>query len=141
MADLLKEGDVFELEIGDRVYTELPAHMWPKNMSRGSGESLVCDWGLSNCEVEIGIPLRGGPSDFMAGKYVVTGTKISPASPPGSHDPFPEGYKVFAQHVEHPKLCVSFYQAGCGANERMRNKKAIGRARARWEVQDSISAA
>lgn len=131
---MLLEGDVFEIEQGDRVYVYLPAHMWPKNMNRAGDISLVADWGMAQCEVTVGEELRGGPSDFLLGRYVVTDTSTTGGGiGMGPHDVFPDGYQVKAQHVIHPKLRISFFQSGrftC----LLPNKKATGRATATWSV-------
>lgn len=52
----------------------------------------------------------------------------------GLHDEYPSGHYVKAQHVDHPKLTISFYQSGCFTCM-LPDKKAIGRAIATWSVQ------
>ena len=128
---MLREGDVFEIERGDRVYVDLPGHLWPKNYSRAV-DDMVADWRVGRCEVTVGDELRGGPSDFLLGKYVVTGTSLSGGGTGmGPHDVYPDGHHVKAQHVVHSNLKIEFYQSG-SFTCKLQNKSAIGRATATW---------
>jgi hypothetical protein len=96
----LQEGDVFFLELGMRVYADVPRHFLYGNMMRG-------DWSIHNGEVTI-IP----PLDYLVGEYVVYKTMMDGGGTGhGPGDVYPDGYHVFAERINTGEK-IDFYQSG-----------------------------
>jgi hypothetical protein len=107
----LKEGDIFLLKEGYKVYT-----------SRG--------------EIEIGKKINDFDTSILAGQYVVTKTEFSGCGQ--GHDVFPDGHKVFAKRILNNKTVtnfeVSFYQSGCFTCM-IKNPTITGHATCKWVVK------
>lgn len=128
---LLREGDVIELRTGHTVYMKLPTHFVYTNRQGCFDE-------LAKTEVTIGDAKNGMSTDWIAGRYVVTGTSYEGGGTGmGSHDVYPDGHYVKAEKLETSdrdhRTKVSFYQTGC-FTAMIADIRPIGRAVARWEV-------
>ena len=96
---LLKPGDIIHLDVGHRVYTQVPAHLVYSNR-RG-------DWSLVTKDVTI----NEDEFSYLIGDYLVTLTQFRGGSSEDSHDVFPNGHLASCQKIGSG-LSVSFYQDG-----------------------------
>lgn len=115
---LLQRGDVFVLEVGQKVYMR----------TRGLSDcEVVCGEATSHQEYKRDKVVVGGKEYFSEpelrevkhpvpkpGNYRVVRTEYSGGGTGhGPHDIFPDGHKVFAQPVGKDSPTISFYQTGC----------------------------
>lgn len=109
----LKEGDIIDLDISDRVYADVP-------MSVESPAEPVC-WDLVEAEINIGW------YGYLPGPYVVYQTLDEHTSATDF------GYHVWCENAKYPYIKVHFYQ-GAGFYLSIDYKKVIKRAVRRWVV-------
>lgn len=120
---MLKEGDIFEINPGDKVYTEIPQHFIYENR-----EGV---WDLDETDV-----IAKGQWLYLSGNYVVTKTTIDGGGTGhGPHDIYPDGHHVWAEKISNPLVKINFYQSG-SFTVMHPDKKAIGRAKIKWIVEE-----
>lgn len=120
--ELLKEGDVIELERGHDVYTDIPMHFVYSN-HKG-------DWSLTRHEVNI-----GGEFGFLVGRYIVTHTVVDGGgSGHGANDYYPNGHHVFCKREDGRE--VDFYQTGC-FTAMVREIDPVGKAKLTWAEEQA----
>jgi len=126
---MLKVGDVFKLESGDKVYASLPAMFMYDNGNY--------DMRPARGELKIGVVHRGLNTDIFIGEYVVTRTETD-----GGGEGFPDGHHVWASKIYEDfdgslaitDFCVDFYQSGCFTCT-LPNKTAVRSATLKWVLQ------
>ncbi len=137
---LLREGDIFKLKKGHKVYVELPDHLVYQNREG------VFDK-LSKTEVVVGQNKGGMSTDWLEGEYVVTSTAHQGGGfGHGLHDRYPNGHLVRAEKLPpkdatfsdgfYSRAKISFYQTG-SFTAMIRDIEPIGRATAHWTREDT----
>lgn len=110
----LKEGDIIDLNITDKVYADVPI----------SVENPVnpVDWELVEGEIYM------GQYGYLPGHYVVYKTVDEQSSPTDF------GWHVYCESVKYPYIKVHFYQGG-GFYLNLDHKQVVRRAERRWVVK------
>ncbi|GEM_PF-2118986 len=96
--NLLKQGDIIELEEGHTVYAKVPEHFLYSNRKG-------C-WDLTTGAVQI-----KDTFEYLAGKYVVTKTSYSGGGTAHGYDVIEDGYLVECKKLDGEDT-VHFYQTG-----------------------------
>jgi len=128
--DLLKEGDIIMLQIGDTVLFEIPAHFLYGNRVGVFNE-------VSKDAVVIGNH-KGLNTEFLAGEYVVIKTAMDGGGTGhGDSDSYPDGHhvwceKMFDWGIGHPGILVDFFQTGC-FTAMLKDRKPTGKAELTWK--------
>ena len=124
----LKEGDIIEIEKGFTVYMELPQHFVYSNRVGVFDKT-------GNATVKVGDSFNGMDTDFLIGKYIVTGTSFEGGGTGmGPHDVYPSGHHVYCEKVNNNKIKVDFYQSGCFTAMNT-SVKVVGKAKKHWEME------
>lgn len=134
---LLQPGDIIEIVDGDTVEINIPDHFCYSNR-RGVMHRL------SSAVVTVGEDYNGFPTDWLKGRYVVTQAyEGGGGEGHGPNDIFPDGWLIEAEsllekHSEYsdsPRWKIKFSQSGCFSHS-MPEKRAVGKAKAHWIVED-----
>lgn len=117
--ELIKKGDIIELEDGNPVYADIPEHFAYNNR-------LGC-WDLTRTLITIGDKYR-----YPRGAYIVVKT-VRDGGGTSYDGTFPNGHHVFCVNAENEKLKVDFYQTG-NFTAMIERPKIIGKAELRWTL-------
>lgn len=134
---LLKEGDVIELKKGHTVYATIPEHFAYSN-------KVGC-FKLCITEVPVGGDKNGLNTDYLLGKWIVTGTASEGGGcGHGPGDYYPDGHKVTCKQVQKEfgdyQARISFYQTGSfTAMIEEGDIKPIGKATATYKIEENNS--
>jgi len=120
MSRLLRQGDIFEVKVGDEIYANIPEKYVYDNVT----ERNVTANNLTETEVTVGEIFKTSKSKFdtkkFVGDYVVFRTaKEGGGTGHGRHDVFPDGHHITARKLTRKGtyskkgLKISFYQSGC----------------------------
>ena len=123
MKNLLKEGDIIELDGRHIVYAEVPKHFVYANR-RG-------DFTLTNAEAR----LKYDEFDYLRGRYVVIRTAMDGGGG-RPEDYFPDGHHVFCESLDR-KYKVDFYQTGAFTAMNP-DIDPVGRAELKWVVDGEV---
>ena len=100
----LEMGDTILLEKGHKVYSQVPKHFLYSNH--------IGNWETCVDKVVLG---ERSSLRYLMGEYVVTHIEMTGGSPPYSHDPYPDGHRVYCEKImlgRNAPIYVNFYQSG-----------------------------
>jgi hypothetical protein len=109
---LLKEGDIIELQPGHTVYADIP-----NSVARG-------DFRLSHRETDI------KEFAYLAGRYIVVKTSLDGGGPCFDGTPFSDGHHVYCERLTD-RMKVDFYQTGA-FTAMIRNIEPVAKGKLLW---------
>jgi len=114
---MLSEGDVIEIEVGHKVYAEVPKHFLYSN----------CKGDFERARGDIRV---GGELEYFAGKYIVIKTTNDGGS---GHPHSPNGHHVHCIRADDSSVKIDFYQTG-GFTAVIADIEPIGKATLTWTI-------
>ena len=117
---LLQEGDIFELQDGDTVYSQVPEHFVYENRKG--------HFDLTQHEITCGNVWTHLRQRFV----VVKTTHDGGGRGHGPHDVYQDGHHVFARSLEDGDVKINFYQTGSFTAMIDREVEVLSRATLTW---------